>query len=128
VWSPPAAIALTPLLRPVTWTGTLLPVNVPLPSFPDSLEPQHMAAPSSITAQVCRDPAAIPIAAKDAGSGVPFGRGVVPCVGDWVSDGDVWPGVGLVADEQAVIRMPITRAFPDDDRDAGISTTSSNCP
>ena len=77
---------------------------------------------------MCREPAAIPIAAMDAESGVAVGRGVATCVGDGVSDGDVSLGVGLVADEQAVIRRPMTNTFTNEDSDPGISATSSDCP
>ncbi|HEX4897364.1 MAG TPA: hypothetical protein VFV53_03295 [Candidatus Limnocylindrales bacterium] len=127
MWLPPAAIRLTPLRSPDTSTGMALSVLVPSPSCPDSLEPQHATPPLLITAHECREPVAIAIAAKDAVSGVAVRGGVAPCVGDWVSKGDVWPGVGLAADEQAVMSMPIARAFANDDMDAGISATSSDC-
>ena len=53
-WRLPSAIVLTPLLRPETFTGTLLSVVVPSPNAPKtpSLRPQHLAAPAAVTAQV----------------------------------------------------------------------------
>ena len=59
VWSPPAAIALTPLASPLTSTGTLLSVFVPFPSWPEALLPQHLTAPALVSAQVWSPPAAI---------------------------------------------------------------------
>src|SRR5947207_9218513 len=46
LWLCPAAIASTPLVRPVTWTGApaFVPVT-PLPSCPVALAPQHLTAP-----------------------------------------------------------------------------------
>ena len=43
----PAAIAVTPLVRPVTSTGTLLSVVVPFPSWPPAFQPQHRTPPAS---------------------------------------------------------------------------------
>src|SRR3972149_744339 len=52
----PAVIALTPLARPETSTGTLLSVVVPLPSWPKPLKPQHLTPPPLVSAQVCARP------------------------------------------------------------------------
>jgi hypothetical protein len=37
----PAAMAVTPEVRPETWTGVVLSVVVLLPSWPDSFLPQQ---------------------------------------------------------------------------------------
>ena len=44
VWWSPAAIAVTPLVRPVTATGAWRSVVVPSPSWPLPLLPQHLTA------------------------------------------------------------------------------------
>src|SRR5215210_471776 len=44
---------------PSTFTGTLLPVFVPSPSWPNLLFPQHCTPPSGVIAQVCAMPAAM---------------------------------------------------------------------
>ena len=49
--SPVATAAVVPSPRPVTGTGTFDPIVVPLPSWPLSLAPQHVAAPSNVAAQ-----------------------------------------------------------------------------
>ena len=59
VWLSPAAIAVTPLVRPVTSTGTLDWVVVPLPSWPLRLLPQHLMPPVVVRAQVWLSPATI---------------------------------------------------------------------
>ena len=56
-WRSPAAIALTPLLRPATSTGVLLLIFEPLPSCPPELFPQHLTPPPLVSAQVCPPPA-----------------------------------------------------------------------
>ena len=61
VWRPPAEIALTPLARPETSTGTLLSVFVPLPSWPYVPLPQHLTPPPLVSAQVWISPAAIAV-------------------------------------------------------------------
>ena len=57
VWFCPAAIAVTPLVRPVTSTGVRRCVVVPSPSCPLVLRPQHLTPPAVVSAQVCERPA-----------------------------------------------------------------------
>src|SRR5689334_17348235 len=57
-WSSPPVTATAPV-TPVTWTGTLLPAFVPMPSWPSVLSPQHHTDPSATTAQVWLAPAPI---------------------------------------------------------------------
>jgi hypothetical protein len=52
-------MALTPLLSPLTFTGILLSVYVPFPSWPSLFIPQHLTAPPLVTAQVWAYPAAM---------------------------------------------------------------------
>ncbi len=71
VWSAPAEIAATPLVNPITSTGTQLVVEVPLPSWPSpswpsAFSPQHFAPPEVVTAQVWKYPAEIELARKPA--------------------------------------------------------------
>jgi hypothetical protein len=47
----------TPLGRPVTCTGTELPVVELFPSSPNELSPQHQTAPSDVVAQAETSPA-----------------------------------------------------------------------
>ncbi len=58
VWEPPAAISAT-LASPLTATGVVLLVVVPLPSWPLPLLPQHFTVASFSRAQVWEPPAAI---------------------------------------------------------------------
>ena len=44
--------------RPPTSTGVALLVFVPLPNWPFSLLPQHLAPPAAVTTQTCVPPAA----------------------------------------------------------------------
>jgi len=62
VWSEPAAIDVTPEVRPVGWTGVEEVSDVPSPNCPLSFEPQHFAAPEPI-AQACRLPMVTSVAA-----------------------------------------------------------------
>src|SRR5207237_1185347 len=66
VWSPPAAIAATPLASPETSTGVWRLVVVPSPSSPYSLSPQHLTRPALVIAQVWPPPAAIAVAFRRA--------------------------------------------------------------
>src|SRR5512133_51658 len=52
VWVSPAAIALTPLVNPLTSAGVAWFVFVPSPSWPQALYPQHLIPPPIIRAQV----------------------------------------------------------------------------
>jgi hypothetical protein len=61
VWSLPAAIAITPVVRPETSTGVGRSVVVPSPSCPKRFQPQHLTPPASVSAHVCASPAAIAI-------------------------------------------------------------------
>src|SRR5262245_32860750 len=53
------AIAVTPLESPETSAGVVCPVDVPSPSWPRRLSPQHFAAPELVTAQASSEPAEI---------------------------------------------------------------------
>src|SRR5437879_7929288 len=59
--SPPAAIAVTPLLRPMTSTGKKRLLVVPSPSWPTKPPPQHLTPPTLVRAQLCSPPAAIAV-------------------------------------------------------------------
>src|SRR3989304_5568836 len=59
VWRVPADIALTPLARPKTSTGTLRSLVVPSPSPPKGLSPQHLTPPALVSAQVELQPTAM---------------------------------------------------------------------
>src|SRR5439155_794476 len=61
VWSPPAAIAVTPPERPETPTGVRRRRRVPSPSFPSPLPPQHTTPPAVVSAHVCWNPAEIAV-------------------------------------------------------------------
>src|SRR3990172_4443044 len=61
VWRVPADIALTPLARPETSTGTLRSVVVPSPSHPYMLLPQHLTPPALVSAQVELQPTVIAV-------------------------------------------------------------------
>ena len=52
VWRPPTAMAATPLVSPVTSTGLLRCVVVPSPTSPVLFQPQHLAPPVVVRAQV----------------------------------------------------------------------------
>ncbi|KRC30598.1 hypothetical protein ASE28_14285 [Acidovorax sp. Root219] len=52
LWFSPAAMAATPLARPVTGWGVLLSVVLPSPSWPSLLRPQHCTAPALVSAQL----------------------------------------------------------------------------
>src|SRR3990172_3470613 len=70
---PPVAIALIPLARPETSTGTPVQVVVPFPSSRPALQPQHLTPPPLVSAQVCQPPAAIartPLARPGTSTGV----------------------------------------------------------
>src|SRR5438874_53966 len=73
---------VTPLLSPLTSTGTLLSVVVPFPSSPAPFCPQHLTAPPLVTAQVSSMPASMAAAGPKrtvmrVGEGVPtLGVGV----------------------------------------------------
>src|SRR3989442_8508323 len=54
------AIAVTPL-SPLTCTGVLLLVNVPLPNCPASFHPQAQTVPSLFSARLCSMPPAIAV-------------------------------------------------------------------
>ena len=55
----PKETAVTPLVRPDTFTGVELLEVVPLPSEPTPLfDPQHLTPPPEVTAQVWPNPAA----------------------------------------------------------------------
>src|SRR3989304_99762 len=104
-----------PLARPETSTGVLLQVVVPLPSWPSSLEPQHLTPPPLVSTQVWlgapaaggAPPAAIAVFAGLTASGDDVGDGMV-AGGDDVGGGVV-AGVGLAADAQAATSSPTTR-------------------
>src|SRR5690606_12093151 len=55
----PTPIALAPLARPLTLTGTSLSLPEPSPSWPQLLLPQHLTPPPLVRAQVWPSPAAI---------------------------------------------------------------------
>src|SRR3712207_5367873 len=57
VWFPPAEIAATPDVKPVTSTGVDETDVVPLPSCPLSFTPQHLTPPGFSSAQVWLEPA-----------------------------------------------------------------------
>ncbi len=57
VCAPPAEMAAAPLLKPLTFTGVLLSVVVPLPNWPSLLWPQHFTPPAVVRAQVWPPPA-----------------------------------------------------------------------
>src|SRR2546422_994304 len=59
--SPPAAIAVTPLLRPMTSTGKKRLLVVPSPSWPTKPPPQHLTPPTLVSAQLWKSPAAIAV-------------------------------------------------------------------
>src|SRR5439155_9941770 len=59
VWYPPAEIAATPDVRPLTSTGSARAVVVPSPSWPKSFAPQHFTPPAEVRAQLCAPPADI---------------------------------------------------------------------
>ena len=61
LWFPPAVIALTPLVKPVTSTGVELFKNVPFPNCPEVLYPQHWTPPAVVRAQVWDPPALIAV-------------------------------------------------------------------
>src|SRR3990170_79419 len=61
VWRVPADIALTPLARPKTSTGTLRSLVVPSPSPPKGLSPQHLTPPALVSAQVELQPTMIAV-------------------------------------------------------------------
>jgi hypothetical protein len=50
-------MAVTPLLKPVTFTGVELLVLFPFPSWPSLFSPQHLTAPELVKAQVLAQPA-----------------------------------------------------------------------
>src|SRR5436190_24342705 len=52
VWPPPIAIAITAPPSPTTSTGVDRMLNVPSPSRPNWLNPQHFAAPDTVRAQL----------------------------------------------------------------------------
>src|SRR6267378_3145761 len=54
-------MAITPLNgpRPLTWTGVVLEVNVPSPSWPELLVPQAKTEPSDLRARLWLSPAAV---------------------------------------------------------------------
>src|SRR5690606_12607607 len=58
VWKRPALIAITPLERPLTFTGAYCSVVELLPSWPKSLALQHFTPPPVVKAQVCSPPVA----------------------------------------------------------------------
>ena len=49
-------------MGPMTVTGVAESMVLPLPSWPESLCPQHCTAPVLVTAQVCENPAASAVA------------------------------------------------------------------
>src|SRR6266511_571052 len=61
VWRTPTEIDATPLLRPTTSTGVERSTVVPSPSWPRSLEPQHLTPPALVSAQPWRSPPAIAV-------------------------------------------------------------------
>ena len=61
VWKVPAAIAVTPEVRPETAVGTRRCVMVLSPNWPLPLTPQHCTAPALVNAQVWLVPAAIAV-------------------------------------------------------------------
>src|SRR3990172_8874048 len=101
----PAAIAPMPLARPETSTGLLLSVVVPLPSWPEPLEPQHLTPPSLVSAHVWSRPAAIAVIAGLTGGDDDVWRGVV------AGSGGV-TGTGLAADGPAATSRPPTTLLP----------------
>jgi hypothetical protein len=85
VWSPPVDIAVTPLLRSTTSTGTLRFVFVPSPSSPQKLSPQQRTPPADVSAHECAPPALIPCAVMGMAVGVGVNVGVI--VGVFVGEG-----------------------------------------
>ena len=71
--TPPAETWVTPE-RPATLTGVGESVLLPLPSWPNSLCPQHFTLPFAMTAQVCSKPAETETAT---GGGAAAGAGEV---------------------------------------------------
>jgi hypothetical protein len=53
-------MALTPLESPLTSTGLLLDSTKPLPNLPQ-FNPQHLAPPPVVSAQVCSWPASMAV-------------------------------------------------------------------
>jgi hypothetical protein len=51
-WISPTLIAVLPLERPTTSTGIVLFVVVALPNCPAQFNPQHLASPLAVNAQV----------------------------------------------------------------------------
>ena len=56
-WLYAAEIARMSLPSSYTRIGTVLLVDVPLPSLPEPFAPQHNASPAVVTAQLCSHPA-----------------------------------------------------------------------
>src|SRR5665213_449938 len=50
----PAAIATTPLVKPVTSAGVLRSILVPSPNWPAKLKPQHLTPPACVSAHEWR--------------------------------------------------------------------------
>ena len=90
MWKPPAVIAATPRLRPLTSTGINRLLVEPLPSWPFVLSPQHLTPPALVRVQVWYSPAATWVISP---SGVNVGMGVAVGVG--VAVGGVPVGVGI---------------------------------
>ena len=61
MWTPPAAIAVTPEPKPTTSTGVGREVLVPSPSWPKALYPQHLTPPLIVSAQMWCQPAAMAV-------------------------------------------------------------------
>lgn len=83
VENPPAAMAVTPLVRPVTSTGVGFGTDwaklVVTPSCPLVLSPQHLTPPATVRAQVWLSPiamAATPLVKPVTSTGVGFGLSV----------------------------------------------------
>jgi hypothetical protein len=112
VWPPPAVIAVTPLARPVTSTGVLLSVVVPLPSWPAPLAPQHLTPPPLVSAHVWLEPAEIAVIAGLTAGGGDVGGGVVTRLAadgaEVGGGGGEVAGGGLAGDAQADTSSPTT--------------------
>ena len=70
---PPDETADTPLVNPVTFTGVLRFDNVPSPSWPPELSPQHFTPPLVVSAHECEfpdDTAATPLVSPVTSTGV----------------------------------------------------------
>jgi hypothetical protein len=69
-WTP-VDTAATPDDNPITFTGVVLAVVVPFPSWPYALSPQHRTPPAVVTAHVWSKPAEIDMTVAADAAGTP---------------------------------------------------------